>query len=341
MTRNPAQPRFLKRLALAALNMLVPLHIGLVVFYYAGRWLGGRDLWYIDALGYILPWLFLPSPFLLALALICRARVRLILALIPLGLFALTYGHLYLPRPLPGTTEPTFSAMTYNVLYLNPHADQVARAIKAQNPDFVGLRELVPDVAAYLEPRLSERYPFHELGEWCGFWSRYPILEYDYFRLGKGTGQPAQRFLLDVDGRQVTVLNVHPRSPPLAGIHPLGLPLGIPTGFVNAGRDADLRELLERVDRISGPLVVIGDLNMTDQQGLYPTLTRRLRDAYRDVGWGMGFTFTRFRGLGLPMWRIDYVLHSPDLVALRAVVGDYGGSDHRPVMAELAFAEAP
>jgi endonuclease/exonuclease/phosphatase (EEP) superfamily protein YafD len=55
----------------------------------------------------------------------------------------------------------------------------------------------------------------------------------------------------------------------------------------------------------------------------------------------MGFTFTRFRSIGLPLWRIDYVLHSPDLVSLRAVVGDYGGSDHRPVMAELAFAETP
>jgi endonuclease/exonuclease/phosphatase (EEP) superfamily protein YafD len=72
---------------------------------------------------------------------------------------------------------------------------------------------------------------------------------------------------------------------------------------------------------------------------LYLALTSRLRDAYRDVGWGMGFTFTRFRELGLPMWRIDYVFHSPNLVATRAIVGDYGGSDHRPVIADLAFAE--
>ena len=40
------------------------------------------------------------------------------------------------------------------------------------------------------------------------------------------------------------------------------------------------------------PLIVIGDFNLTDQQSLYTSLTRHLRDAHREGGWGMGFTFT-------------------------------------------------
>ena len=77
--------------------------------------------------------------------------------------------------------------------------------------------------------------------------------------------------------------------------------------------------------------------DLTDQQGLYAPLTRHLRDAHHESGWGMGFTFTRFPRFGLPMWRIDYVFHSPDLVALSTAVEDYGGSDHRPVIVRLAF----
>ena len=99
-----------------------------------------------------------------------------------------------------------------------------------------------------------------------------------------------------------------------------------------------MRDILTRVDQIEGPLVVLGDFNLTDQQSLYPALTRRLRDAHRDSGWGLGFTFTRFPSIGLPMWRIDYVFHSTHLVAVRTTVGNYGGSDHRPVIADLAFA---
>jgi len=40
------------------------------------------------------------------------------------------------------------------------------------------------------------------------------------------------------------------------------------------------------------------------------------------------------------MWRIDYVFHSPDLLAFSTAVGDYSGSDHRPVIARLGFGVA-
>jgi endonuclease/exonuclease/phosphatase (EEP) superfamily protein YafD len=162
-------------------------------------------------------------------------------------------------------------------------------------------------------------------------------LDYEAFRLSGGEGNWAQQLVLDVDGHEVNVLSVHPRSPPLRGIHPFGLPLGIPLEFANQGRDADVRELLSRLERIDGPLVVIGDFNLTDQQGLYAPLTQHLHDAHRESGWGMGFTFTRFPRIGLPVWRIDYVFHSPDLVSLSTTVGDCSGSDHRPVIARLAF----
>jgi vancomycin resistance protein VanJ len=331
------RPGFLKRLAIAGVNLLTPLHAGLIVAYFALRWLGRDNLWFVDAISYVLPWLLAPLVVLLPTTLLRRSRFLLILAAVPTVLFLLTYGHLYLPCWPVRTTDPTFTVMTYNVLYRNANADQVAAVIEAHTPDFFGLRELEPSVAQVIAGRFADRYPYHEVEPGCGFWSRYPILDYEAFRLSEGEGNWAQQLVLDVDGREVDVLSAHPRSPPLRGFHPFGLPLGIPVEFANQGRDADVDNLLSLLKRVDGPLVVIGDLNLTDQQRAYESLTQHLRDAHRESGWGMGFTFTRFPRLGLPTWRIDYVFHSPDLVALSTIVGDYGGSDHRPVIARLAF----
>ncbi|MFQ6102384.1 MAG: endonuclease/exonuclease/phosphatase family protein [Anaerolineae bacterium] len=336
---SPAQ-QFLKRLAIAGVNLLTPLHAGLIVAYFVLRWLGGGDLWFVDALGYVLPWLFGPLLVLLPGVLLCRSRLLLALAAVPTALFLLTCGHLYLPRRPVRATGPTFTVMTYNILYRNADVDGIVAAIQAHDPDFFGLRELEPPMAQALEDRFADCYPYRRIEPGCGFFSRYPILEYEAFRLDGGRGHWAQQLVLDIEGTAVNVLSVHPRSPPLQGFHPWGLPLGVPTGFANEGRDADGRDLLSRLEGIDNPLVVIGDFNLTDQQSLYEPLTRRLRDAHRESGWGMGFTFARFPRLGVAMWRIDYVFHSPDLVALSTTVGDFGGSDHRPMIARLAFRTA-
>jgi endonuclease/exonuclease/phosphatase (EEP) superfamily protein YafD len=329
--------RFLKRLGSAGANLLIPLHTGLIVAYFVLRWLSGGELWFIDALGYVLPWLFAPLVVLLPAALLRRSRTLLVLAAVPTALFLLTYGHLYLPRWPVQAAEPTFTVMTYNVLFCNQNVSGVVAAIEAHEPDFFGLRELEPPMARALENRFADRYPFHKVEPGCGFWSRHPIMTYAAYQLVAGEGDWAQQFTLDVDGLRVNVLSVHPRSPPLRGFHPLGLPLGVPTGFASQGREADVHELLSRLEEIDAPLVVIGDFNLTDQQSGYGALTERLHDAHRESGWGMGFTFTRWPSIGLPTWRIDYAFHSADLVALSTTVGGRGGSDHRPVIAELAF----
>jgi endonuclease/exonuclease/phosphatase (EEP) superfamily protein YafD len=333
---------FMKRLTVAGLYVLTPLQTGLLVTYYALRELGGGELWFIDALSYILPWLYLPFIILLpGILLLRRTRLMLILVAIPAVLFSLTYGRLYLPRSSVRPTGPSFTVMSYNVLWSNTQSDRVAVAIAEHDPDIVGLHEILPSMGVALEERLAERYPYRELENSYGILSRFPILEYEFYQLGDGTGSWVQQMVLEINGHRVNLLNAHPRSPPLEGFHPFGLPLGIPTGFHNQGRDADIRGLLSRVERLEDPLVVIGDFNLTDQQIMYAPLTSRLKDAHRESGWGMGFTFSRFPSLGLPMWRIDYVFYSPDMVALSARTGDYGGSDHRPVIAKLSFHKLP
>jgi endonuclease/exonuclease/phosphatase (EEP) superfamily protein YafD len=315
----------------------VLLQAGLLLGYYLLRALGQRDLGYVDAAGYVLPWLFLPTVVLLPAALCRRSRVLLGVATTITVLFVANYGLLYLPRLPVRSTHPTFTVMTYNVFRWNERVDRCLAEIARHDPDILSLHELEGPMAQSLVQRLSDRYPHFRLEPGRGLFSRYPIVEYEAFRLGPGRAHWAQQAVLEADGRRVTVLNVHARYPPLLGLHPWGLPLGIPVRFANEERDADVRALISRLNRLDGPLIVVGDLNLTDQQAMYPALTEVLHDAHRESGWGMGFTYARYPRIGLALWRIDYILHSPDLVALRTVVGKYGGSDHRPVIAQLAF----
>lgn len=338
MATSSVRKSFLRRFTGIILGVLVSLHAGLIVAYFLARWLSGNSLWLVDVVAYILPWLFIPSLLLLpATLLICRSRSLTVVAAVPLVIFLAVYGHLYLPRWPVRTADSAFTVLTYNVLYTNKDVDAVAVEIEKHAPDFFGLRELESPLVEALKSRFAERYPYHRVEPNSGFWSRYPILSYEAFHLVEGEGTWAQQFVLDVDGREVNVLSVHPRSPPVYG-RPLSEVLAVlPSEFPNRDRDADLGGLLLRLEEIDGPLVVIGDFNATDQQSFYAPLARRLRDAHRESGWGMGFTFSRRPDVGLALWRIDHVFYTPDLVALSTRVGNYGGSDHRPVIARLAF----
>ena len=315
---------FGKRRLRVAFNLAVVAYVGLLAAYFVLRALGNEDL-FVVALGYILPWLFAPLLVLLPLALLRRSRARLALLAAPTALFLLIYGGLYLPRPQAATAGQPFTLLTYNINGLNRDVEAIATAIEAHDLDIVALHEVNASMGQALEARLLDQYPYRQRERGIGLYSRFPIEAYAAFQLGDGQGFWAQQATLRVDGRALTLLNVHPRSP-----------VGQPRDVAAAAHAADVADLLARVDAIDGPLLVVGDLNLTDQHTAYAALTRRLGDAHREAGWGMGFTFRPFDG-GPALWRIDHVLHSPDLAALDTAFGAFGRSDHRPLIATLAW----
>ncbi len=80
---------------------------------------------------------------------------------------------------------------------------------------------------------------------------------------------------------------------------------------------------------------------MTDQHPVYADIATHLTDAFVARGQGMGFTFSPFNKADLPLWRIDYIFYSPELTAVDVTVGDFAGSDHKPVIATLRVSQAP
>jgi endonuclease/exonuclease/phosphatase family metal-dependent hydrolase len=72
----------------------------------------------------------------------------------------------------------------------------------------------------------------------------------------------------------------------------------------------------------------------------YRELATHFTDSYRESGWGLGLTFPYHAHWGniplpMPLVRIDYIFHSPDLGANQATVFCRGGSDHCYVISQL------
>lgn len=95
-----------------------------------------------------------------------------------------------------------------------------------------------------------------------------------------------------------------------------------------------------------GAVILLGDFNTTDLDENYRRITTNYQDAFREVGWGLGFTnpdwSTEQAREGLPFislyQRIDYVFYNRAFTALDARVWpSSGGSDHRPLYVVLAF----
>ncbi len=308
-----------------------------------------RRGWGVLAINFI-PWLFVPLIVLIPLALLVRAWPLRGATLLALLAFLVLYGDRFLPRLPPAQAgRPSFRVMTWNIHLRNPNVEEAAAIIARESPDIVALQELGPEMAGGLEARLSERYLYRALHPEAGYWSsgvlsRYPILEDKGFLVSAGQ-RIVHHLVLDVAGQPVHLFNVH--------LHLRGIGEGNGGEFLTSTfpglsaaflQDEEVGRLIAEVQVQQGPVLVVGDFNLTDQTPNYARINAVLGDAFRQAGWGFGFTYPNkkhVRGLytPFPLVRLDYIFHSPDLRATRAWVGKEGGSDHRYVVAELTRQE--
>ncbi|MCS7060250.1 MAG: endonuclease/exonuclease/phosphatase family protein [Anaerolineae bacterium] len=310
--------------------------------------LAGEELPVIGLFNTLLPAFLLPALILAVLWLGAR-RWKLALLLTPaIATLVTGYGALFLPRSAPLPAGPQFSVLTFNL-----HAERVALTplldvIRAADADIVALQELSPEAAQVFRTHLGDRYPYQALhlhpinpvmGQ--GILSKAPVRDSMYWRVEMWH----QRAVVTVHGIEVAVYNVHPHIPFVRG--PNGL------AFDAGRRERDIADILRRAERENKPVILAGDFNMSDRSAHYRLVTARYRDAFRETGWGFGFTFPDFSSptaapRGLPrmtlpvplLTRIDYVFYSDHFQAVETRVWpSAGGSDHRPVLARLALAQ--
>jgi endonuclease/exonuclease/phosphatase (EEP) superfamily protein YafD len=197
------------------------------------------------------------------------------------------------------------------------------------------LRSADPDVICLLEPDgwwekqmlpLERDYPHTNK---CPIDNTYGMLLYSRLPLTK----TETRFLVQDDipsmrsvvrlrsGEEIVLHTVHPRPP-------------IPPE-PSYGRDAELVLIGREMERENRPAIVLGDLN--DVAWSYTTQLFQKISGTLDPRVGRGFYNSFHAKAAILRFPLDHVFHTPDftLVELRRL--ERCGSDHFPILIELAY----
>jgi endonuclease/exonuclease/phosphatase (EEP) superfamily protein YafD len=318
------QPSRTQRIAGLAPWLMAPVAIALLLPWF-NRLLPPSP----SALGWMLDlaahWQILYAPIWLALCLIAAVRAKRWLLLAPFALLPLWSASASLPTA--NGNAPALTVAVANVHVSNRDPAPLVAWLRAHPTDVVILNELTPIYADAIAAAIGDMYPHREFAPedspfGIGLMARSPLTAVDLQRSGDGI--PALGARIDLDGKPVRIVAVHP-VPPLA-IH------------WQDERDRLLRNLARDADR--APLVVAGDLNASPWSTALTTAAMSSSSGYglrRATGLSATWSHSSFViPLGIP---IDHVLASRHWHRGTSERGPDIGSDHRPVRAELYWAD--
>lgn len=274
-------------------------------------------------------WVYLPAYPAAAVALLFRRRYLLIAAAVAAGFHLAWVLPDYRPGdaiPAAAGTAPRLRLMTANVYFGNEDYGPIAREILEADPDLLFVQEFgEKSEEQFAADGIAERLPYRQAAYENAFfgmaiYSRFPLEDVEAI---DAAGRPFLRATITVEGIPVRLYHVHPTSP--------GLGSGIDDKW-NAGWEAITTALAAE----NGHVVVAGDFNMNQHHRWY----RRLEalgfiNAHEERGRGNATTWPRTRPL--VQIRIDHVFHTSLVACLSVREGRGEGSDHRPVIADLAL----
>ncbi|CAO5256362.1 endonuclease/exonuclease/phosphatase family protein [Frankia sp. AgKG'84/4] len=286
--------------------------------------------WPYSAINALTPLLYLPAYVTLAVSFARRRNLLLILS------GALIVIHLFwsLPEVLPGSAENAapgsarLRVMSANLYYDNAHADRLGAQVRAANPDVLVLLELSPLTLARVNASGAlSSFRYHEVRSRDGafgaaIYSRLPLRDASAPMVG---GSMSLRATVEVDEhRRFVMYAVHTISPT--------------TGTYTGRWRTQLSALRQQARTATLPVVMAGDFNATrDHRPLRRLIDSGVRDAHDVVGAGWDPTWSARAVLVPPVLRLDHVLASPAFAVTGFSVGRDFGSDHLPVIADLAM----
>ncbi|MBP6697527.1 MAG: endonuclease/exonuclease/phosphatase family protein [Flavobacteriales bacterium] len=98
-------------------------------------------------------------------------------------------------------------------------------------------------------------------------------------------------------------------------------------------RADEVRMIKAHMARSPHPVLYCGDMNDTPMSYSYAYLAKGLTDAFIESGRGVGHTYIG----AFPSFRIDHILHAPELMSWNFRTLPDRLSDHRPIVTEMAF----
>jgi endonuclease/exonuclease/phosphatase family metal-dependent hydrolase len=241
-------------------------------------------------------------------------------------------------EPIEGEPSWPIRVLTFNIHSAfasdgRQDPEAIARVIEQSDADIIALQEISrgwlingsTDLVAWLSQRLG--MPFLFKGTTGPMWgnaivSRYPILDH-------GSGSLPQLYTLIARGYLWATID-------FGGPKPL---LVIATHLIQSSADSAVRQeqvpvLLDFWDH--APLtIILGDLNARPEAPEMHLLREAgLIDAWDETNSSPGFTFASTT----PIERIDWIWHSPDLIAIDADIIQSTASDHLPLWAVITTA---
>src|SRR6266849_865921 len=246
-----------------------------------------------------------------------------------------------LSRAQPSSQESSFRVLSYNVWFANRGADAIRAEVERANAQIVLLQAVNTRAYAVLEGEPFVHWHTLRLAR-LAIASQFPISEHQLFE--DASGGPFARFTLETPLGAIDLYSVHTISPRGALSRFQMFRQWVPpeSDRLDASLNTQLREqqirrLVEEAHKSKHPVLIAGDINLPVLSRLEREYLRDFRDAFDDAGSGFGYTFPTIARIG-PWMRIDRILAGPGLRFLRFFVGGGEGSDHSPVVADVAAA---
>lgn len=284
-----------------------------------GRW------WWVSDLAGCFVWQ--STTILVVAAPLCwllRARRVAFFAVSALAINLVLLAPLYWPTSTSSNVGPRLRVMTLNVLTSNRRHEEVLRLVEREDPDALVLLEADQNWLTAMAP-LDTSYPhqehlLHEGNFSVLFYTRLEVHEKQIVHEPDTNSAAYLHARLDWQGQELTLIGAHPFPP------------GNTEGA--ASRNRQLRHLAGLTQEAEGPVVLMGDLNITRFSPHFGDLLRM--GNLRDSSIGRGYRATWSMGVDWLALPIDHVLQSDDLTVVNRRVGPDVGSDHRAVTVEFA-----
>ncbi|MFD4630563.1 endonuclease/exonuclease/phosphatase family protein [Streptomyces sp. NPDC058284] len=281
-----------------------------------------------------LPWYGLLIPVLLAAALWRRSASAVVALLLPVTVWLNLFGGLLGDKSHP---SGDLTVVSHNVDAANPDPVGTARDLAASKADVLALEEITPQAKPLYEKALAKAYPYHAVRGTVGLWSRFPLsdtrrvdIETDYGPLADT--RPAKATSADTRALRTTVAT--DKGPLAVYVAHLGSVRVFPRdGFWTGSRDRGAKALAEAVAaEPNRRMVLLGDLNGTEDDRALAGITSRLDSAQEEAGDGFGFSWPA----KFPVARIDQILVR-GVAPTSSWVLPATDSDHRPVAAGISW----
>lgn len=309
------------------------------------------------------------------------------IAFVPLFFMIVTYGAIAIYFPInfgaksAKGSDNNLSVLTYNTHSFNqlsPHTPKnpngAIECIKGFDADIVLIQEFAVKGMYYNHKINREKFLYPEEVD-SAFLKIYPYCDknlhsnrYSYTGLALYSKYPitnvvnlfpdkevngAMVYTLHVNGRDITIINVHLESNKLSSddrdlFYTITSNIDKSNLFYKDAKDRLLDKFMEaakkRADQSkiisdyiatlhTDNLIVCGDFNDTPNSYSYNTIRGHLQDAYCDTGFGIGITYNQDRFY----FRIDHILYGAALSPTYSKIDKNMSSDHYPLYAEFAW----